>query len=98
MLNTSGGEGLSKVEGIVIIKRKAFWVKRYAKVENLTFSYKKDKNEKSMRAMMDLRSARIKYSNRVASGENFIQLQNADETILMAFESVIEFDKWAICF
>ena len=51
-----------------------------------------------MRAMVDLRQARIKYSNRVASGENFIQLQNAEETILMAFESVVEFDKWALCF
>ena len=51
-----------------------------------------------MRAQVDLSKARIKYSNRVASGENFIQLQTADETILMAFESVIEFDKWAIGF
>ena len=51
-----------------------------------------------MRAMVDLRTSRIKYSNRMASGENFIQLQNAEETILMAFESVVEFDKWAICF
>ena len=33
-----------RVEGIVIIKRKAFWVKRYAKVENQLFSYKKDKS------------------------------------------------------
>ncbi|TNV71951.1 hypothetical protein FGO68_gene10306 [Halteria grandinella] len=90
--------GPQKVEGMVIIKRKAFWVKRYAKVENQTFSYKKDKNEKVMRAQVDLSKARIKYSNRVASGENFIQLQTADETILMAFESVIEFDKWAIGF
>jgi hypothetical protein len=36
--------GPQKVEGMVIIKRKAFWVKRYAKVENQTFSYKKDKS------------------------------------------------------
>ena len=51
-----------------------------------------------MRAQFYLNKTRIKYSNRVASGENFIQLQTADETILMAFESVIEFDKWAIGF
>lgn len=51
-----------------------------------------------MRGMVDLRVTRIKYSNRVAAGENFIQLQNKDDTILMAFESVVEFDKWAICF
>jgi hypothetical protein len=47
---------------------------------------------------MNLRATRIKYSNRVAAGENFIQLQSKEDTILMAFESVIEFDKWAICF
>jgi len=35
----------TRVEGIVIIKRKAFWVKRYAKVENQFFSYKKDKSK-----------------------------------------------------
>lgn len=40
-----GAEGLTKVEGMVIIKRKAFWVKRFAKVENLIFSYKKDKSK-----------------------------------------------------
>jgi len=34
-----------KVEGQLIIKRKAFWVKRYAKLENLTFLYKKDKSK-----------------------------------------------------
>lgn len=48
--------------------------------------------------MIDLRHAKIKYSNRVTSGENFIQLQCQEETILMAYESVIEFDRWAICF
>jgi hypothetical protein len=30
---------------MVIIKRKAFWVKRYAKVEKNLFSYKKDKSK-----------------------------------------------------
>ena len=34
-----------KVEGQVIIKRKAFWVKRYAKIENFVFTYKKDKSK-----------------------------------------------------
>jgi hypothetical protein len=34
-----------KVEGQVIIKRKAFWVKRYAKIENFIFTYKKDKSK-----------------------------------------------------
>lgn len=48
--------------------------------------------------MIYLKSARIKYSNRVAQGENFIQLQANEETILMAFENVAEFDRWAQCF
>ena len=38
-------EAVPRVEGIVIIKRKAFWVKRYAKIENQIFSYKKDKSK-----------------------------------------------------
>lgn len=55
-------------------------------------------DEKSNRAMVDLRTARIKYSNRVASGENFIQINSTEESILMAFESVLEFDRWAMAF
>ncbi len=51
-----------------------------------------------MRANIDLRTARIKYSNRVASGENFIQINNTEESILIAFESVLEFDRWATGF
>lgn len=43
MMNTSGS--VQRVEGQVIIKRKAFWVKRYAKLENQVFTYKKDKRE-----------------------------------------------------
>ena len=38
-------EAVPRVEGIIIIKTNAFWVKRYAKVENLIFSYKKDKSK-----------------------------------------------------
>lgn len=34
--------GGDSIEGIVILKRKAVWVKRYAKIENQIFSYKKD--------------------------------------------------------
>ncbi len=51
-----------KMEGSLIIKRKAFWVKRYAKVENFTFIYKKDKNEKTARYTVDLRKGSVKYS------------------------------------
>jgi hypothetical protein len=43
--NISAGGLPEKVEGQVIIKRKAFWVKRYAKIENFIFTYKKDKSK-----------------------------------------------------
>ena len=69
--NTPGGFP-DKVEGQVIIKRKAFWVKRYAKIENSIFTYKKDKSkyllinlvidERQARAVVDLRKATVKYS------------------------------------
>ena len=44
-MSTYGGGLPEKVEGQVIIKRKAFWVKRYAKIENFIFTYKKDKSK-----------------------------------------------------
>ena len=53
MLNTSQ-ESNQRVEGVVIIKRKAFWVKRYAKVENLAFSYKKDKSKSPLASLCRL--------------------------------------------
>jgi predicted transcriptional regulator len=56
------------------------------------------KDEKALRKVVDLRHAKIKYSNRVATGENFIQIQHDGDTLLMAFENVTEFDKWALCF
>lgn len=43
--STYAGPVPDKVEGQVIIKRKAFWVKRYAKIENFIFTYKKDKSK-----------------------------------------------------
>ena len=48
MMNMSTDGGLLRVEGMVIIKRKAFWVKRFAKVENQVFSYKKDKSKRML--------------------------------------------------
>lgn len=47
---------------------------------------------------MDLRKATVKYSQRLATAENFIQILHSGETLLMAFESVIEFDKWTLGF
>lgn len=86
------------MEGSLIIKRKAFWVKRYAKVEYFTFIYKKDKNEKTARYTVDLRKGSVKYSQRVTTGENFIQITYQGETLLIAFESLMEFDTWSLAF
>ena len=45
MNTTTTNPALDKMEGPIIIKRKAFWVKRYAKIENNTFEYRKDKSK-----------------------------------------------------
>jgi hypothetical protein len=55
-------------------------------------------DEKNARALVDLKTATVKYSQRVATAENFIQIAYEGETLLMAFESVIEFDKWTLGF
>jgi hypothetical protein len=86
------------MEGSLIIKRKAFWVKRYARIDNFTFIYKKDKSEKTARYTVDLRKASVKYSQRVTTGENFIQVTYLGETLLIAFESLMEFDTWSLAF
>ena len=87
-----------KMEGSLIIKRKAFWVKRYALIENNTFTYRKDKSEKKARYAVDLRRAGVKYSQRVPNGENFIQVTYQGEVLLIAFENINEFDTWSIVF
>jgi hypothetical protein len=86
------------MEGSLIIKRKAFWVKRYARVDNFTFIYKKDKSEKTARYTVDLKKASVKYSQRVTTGENIISITYQVETLLIAFESLMEFDTWSLAF
>ncbi len=44
-----------RIEGYIIMNRNQAWVKRYAKVENQVFSYKKDKKEHGSRLSVDLR-------------------------------------------
>ena len=51
-----------------------------------------------MRTYIDLRVAKIKLSNRKDQEEKFIQLIGGNETIILAFESVSEFDKWTSVF
>lgn len=56
------GKKVAKIEGELILKRRAIWVKRYAKIENQIFTYKKEKRDSHIRAVIDLRSAKVKYS------------------------------------
>ena len=92
-----------RVEGSIILNRHQAWVKRYAKVENQVFSYKKDKKDQGSRLSVDLRSARIRYSNTQggSTGEgfdNFIQISSGTESLVLAFENVLEFETWKRCF
>lgn len=92
-----------RIEGYIIINRNQAWVKRYAKVENQVFSYKKDKKDHGNRLSVDLRQARIRYSNTQggSTGEgfdNFIQISSGTESLALAFENVLEFESWKRCF
>ena len=59
------------------LKRKYDWVKRYAKLENGTFSYKKRKSDKEPRVKFEIRKEgiKMKYSMRMANTTNFIMIQ-----------------------
>ena len=88
-----------KIEGYVIMNRKQAWVRRYARVENQLFSYKKDKRDQSNRLVLDLRQARIRYSNSQGGStgegfENFIQITFGNESMVLAFENFLEFESW----
>jgi hypothetical protein len=50
------------IEGTVILKRKSAWVKRFAKVQNCTFSYKNKASDKTEKLKFDLRTAIVKLS------------------------------------
>ena len=52
-----------KIEGNVVMNRKQAWVKRYAKIENRVFSYRKEKRDHQNRFIVDLRDARVRFSN-----------------------------------
>jgi biotin synthase-related radical SAM superfamily protein len=51
------------IEGTVILKRKSAWVKRFAKVQNCSFSYKNKASDKTEKLKFDLRTAIVKLSH-----------------------------------
>ena len=93
-------QGSSFIEGCICINRgNGQWVKKYCKVENSVFAYKKDSQ---MRGNIELRSARVRYSNSSknesqgsqSNYESFIQISNQTETLTLAFDDVLEFENW----
>jgi hypothetical protein len=41
---------LPKIEGMVLLKRKAYWVSRYASIDNGVFSYKKNRGKRLVKS------------------------------------------------
>lgn len=90
----------ASLEGMITLKRKQDWVRRYARVELNKFCYKKAKGDKDWRINIDLRQCQLKFSNRGQIGEHFIQIttyQNGGEKILLEFKEPKKFDRWAAC-
>ncbi|CDW89743.1 start domain containing protein [Stylonychia lemnae] len=85
------------IEGNIILKRKSLYVKRYAKIENHIFLYKKEKGDSKIRAQIDLRIAKIKKSLKIQQDANYIQISLNKDSILIAIENVDEFQNWVSC-
>ena len=86
----------SVIEGYVQLKRKHDWVTRYAKVENNTFTYKKQKSDKKDRKSISLSKARVKFSSGTIQGNLYIQIESSSkETIIIQFQNAVDLDKWA---
>ena len=97
---SSHKQGSTFIEGCICINRgNGQWLKKYCKVENSVFAYKKDSQ---MRGNIELRSARVRYSNSSknesqgsqSNYESFIQISNETENITLAFDDVLEFENW----
>lgn len=78
-------------------------MKRYAKIDGQVFSYKRDKRDQANRQVVDIRHARIRFSNAQGGStgegyENFIQVSYGTESVVLAFENLLEFDSWKRCF
>eukprot|EP00347_Sterkiella_histriomuscorum_P015762 403355775 len=86
---------LRSIEGEVMLRRKKIWVKRYAKVENQIFSYKKDKTNQATRSFIDLRTAQVKVLMGTSDSERMIHLvQPSGISLYLALSSLREFDYW----
>ena len=77
-------------------------MRRFAKVEGYIFSYKKDRRDHGGRHHIDIKNAKIRYSNSNGGStgegfENFIQITSGSEVIVLAFENVLKFEQWKRC-
>ena len=47
------------IDGPVILKRKSTWVNRHASIEDCLFTYRKAKNDRTVKQSIDLRTAKV---------------------------------------
>jgi len=75
--------------------RKSLWSSRWASIKDAMFSYKKDKNDKEIRQIIDLRKAKIAKGTR-SSGEPYFQLITDNLEIKLRPETLEEYKNWAL--
>ncbi len=51
-------------------------------------------DDNKVRAMIDLKQAKVKKSTRSPTETNYIQISLGKDVILIAFEVLMDFDKW----
>mmetsp|Transcript_10021 Transcript_10021/g.16836 ORF Transcript_10021/g.16836 Transcript_10021/m.16836 type:complete len:515 (-) Transcript_10021:1034-2578(-) len=84
------------IEGMVILKRKSVWVKRYAKIDQCLFSYKNSATDQRDKARIDMRKAKVLLGQRENSAPYIFIQENPlkPEAIRISFDSEAEFNRW----
>lgn len=86
------------------LKRKKGWARRFAKISDNFFSYRKTHFEfdREVRFSIDLAQCRVKFSERDAllNGEQYIMIEVPGnlESVLINFSNVKEYEKWVDAF
>lgn len=85
-----------QIEGMVILKRKSLWVKRWASIKDRHFIYKKEKTDNQIRCIIDLSNAIVKQGRREKNIPYIYlaQKNQKDEEVRISFASEEEFQKW----
>jgi hypothetical protein len=84
------------IEGQVKLKRKKQWVKRWATVENNTFSYKGSNTDKKVKTTIDLRTAKVMLGQSENSAPYIYICKDPfkPEAIRIAFDNAETFNLW----